>query len=357
MKQIKFGNRKAMLIQSSKVISKIKKKISNIGSFDISAKYYNFLNKKNINCIKKTKFLFTLNTFGKKHLLFLTKIGEKKYCIFINKKNQNMIMSRFRFTEDLFEGTLFDGEFIKKENGEWSFLISDLVYSHGINLITKNFLERREILDDILKNKYQSDNTISVCDIINKEYYNCKYMNSIVENHMKKLNYKCSGLIFKNLYNFSDNYLYIFLECRSDNIILNNKNENKSIKKISNNNVTNEIVFMIKTTSLPDVYELYCKDINNNLTKHSYAGVPNLKVSKLLRKVFKNKKINYDDEYSSESEIEDLEECDDKKMICSYHLKFKKWVPKKVVYKNNINNINLINIVETNLLNNYKELN
>ena len=28
---------------------------------------------------------------------------------------------------------------------------------------------------------------------------------------------------------------------------------------------TNEIVFMIKTTSLPDVYELYCKDINNNL--------------------------------------------------------------------------------------------
>ena len=47
MKQIKFGNRKAMLIQSSKVISKIQKKISKIGSFDISAKYYNFLNK---NC-------------------------------------------------------------------------------------------------------------------------------------------------------------------------------------------------------------------------------------------------------------------------------------------------------------------
>ena len=78
MKQIKFGNSKAMLIQSSKVISKIKKKILNIGAFDISAKYYNFLNKKNINCIKKNKFLFTLNTFGKKHLLFLTKIGEKK---------------------------------------------------------------------------------------------------------------------------------------------------------------------------------------------------------------------------------------------------------------------------------------
>ena len=31
-----------------------------------------------------------------------------------------MIMSRFRFTEDLFEGTLFDGEFIKKENGDES---------------------------------------------------------------------------------------------------------------------------------------------------------------------------------------------------------------------------------------------
>ena len=45
--------------------------------------------------------------------------------------------------------------------------------------------------------------------------------------------YKCSGLLFKNLNNFSDNYLYIFLEC-SDNKIKNNNQKNKYSINIDN---------------------------------------------------------------------------------------------------------------------------
>ena len=66
-----------------------------------------------------------------------------------------------------------------------------------------------------------------------------KYIKSICEDYIKDIDYKCSGLLFKNLENFSDNYLYIFLECRSDNIILNNKqiiNNNEINKKTYNKN-------------------------------------------------------------------------------------------------------------------------
>ena len=235
MKSIKFGNKKALQIISSKIISKIKNNINNIGTFDITGKYYNFLNKKNINLLSSNKFLFSINTFGKKHLLFLTKITNKKYCIFINKKNGTMIMSRFRFKEDLFNGTLLDGEFVKKSDGNWVYLVSDIAYISGINIITRRFEERYEILKDIFSNKYQDDINISVCLMELKKYFEYKYIKSVCEDYIKSKDYKCSGLLFKNLENFSNNYLYIFIECRSDNKILNNNSNNYDTKQNSSN--------------------------------------------------------------------------------------------------------------------------
>ena len=111
-------------------------------------------------------------------------------------------------------------------------------------------------------------------------------------------------------------------------------------------------IFKLRQTSLPDVYELYCQGTNNSIEKHSYASIPNLKTSKYLRKIFKNKKINNIDELSSESEISDLESCDDIIMKCKYHQNFKKWIPYKEVINKEIDNINLINNIEINLNNN-----
>ena len=86
-RKINFGNKKGFQICSSKVIKTIKKNIKKIGNYDITGKYYNFLNKKNINSMKdEGQFKFTLNSFGKKYLLFLTRISNNRYCVFIYKK-------------------------------------------------------------------------------------------------------------------------------------------------------------------------------------------------------------------------------------------------------------------------------
>jgi len=90
MKATFFSGKKSLQIMSPEIQGQIKSLINSIGSFNLTSKYYTFLNKKNVNTLKENKFLVTLSTFGKKFVLFITKYNTKKYCIFINKKNEIM---------------------------------------------------------------------------------------------------------------------------------------------------------------------------------------------------------------------------------------------------------------------------
>ena len=367
MKKVRFGNKNALKVTSSNIINIIKKNIKDIGTFHLTGKYYNFLNKSNIGNIISNEYLFTVNTYGKKHVLFLTKINGKNYSIFINKKNEIMILSQFKFDKSLFEGTLFDGELVRSGDGKWHYLINDLAYYQGINVITKSFKERKEILENIYENMFENDEKISICNVELKEYFEYKYLQSVCEDYIPSKGYKCSGVLFKNMSNFSDNYLYIFLECRSDNKIKNNNQKKKitinpankktknifdensktngSSKKIVDNVTRDYSVFMLKNTNSPDIYELYCKGSNNQFEKHSYAGVPNMRKSIYLRKMLKNKTVNEEDsDYSSESDLSD-DECIEINMRCNYHKRFKKWIPfKKTVEE--VDDINFINHFE-----------
>ena len=126
---INFGNTKGVKILNKKWINSIFSKIEEIGTYNIDSKYYMFLNKKNIYELKKEKLLFTLNTFGKKMLLFLVKFNNKNYSIFINIKTKVMVMSRFRFVDELFNGTLLIGTFVKnRKTKKWNYVINDICY-------------------------------------------------------------------------------------------------------------------------------------------------------------------------------------------------------------------------------------
>ena len=86
MKSTYFCNKKSLEIVSPNIKEDITFIINGIGTFNLTSKYYTFLNKKNVNNLKENKFLVSLSTFGKKFILFITKYNTKKYCIFINKK-------------------------------------------------------------------------------------------------------------------------------------------------------------------------------------------------------------------------------------------------------------------------------
>ena len=157
-----FGKQSNFIQSSSKIYGQVNKNLTNIGRFKVEGKYYSFLNKKNLNSLKNYKFFVLLKSFGKNYVLFLTKIDEKNYCIFINKKNNVMNIVNIDFDDELFNGTLFDGEIVKNTENKYIFLINDLPYYKGNSLITKNFDERNKILENTLKNNYRLDNELYI---------------------------------------------------------------------------------------------------------------------------------------------------------------------------------------------------
>ena len=385
MKPTYFCNKKSLEIISPNIKADITSLIHEIGTFNLTSKYYTFLNKKNVNNLKENKFLVSQSTFGKKFILFITKYNTKKYCIFINKKNESMTVTQLKFTDDIFLGTLFDGELVKNDNEKWIFLINDIAYCKGENIITKSFQERQTIIESILSKEYDYNEDNQSFFISKKNYFRYENIKDLIENYMDNLNYKCSGLYFKSITNFSDNYLFIFPECRSDTKILNNngiicsnivssnssvseksfvriseknKNNISNIEKKSNSNsnsnsntilkndsedeilfgnvniLTNNKLekitckFLINSTPMPDIYELYCKGSNNSIERYSYAGVPDMEVSNFLKKLFEEGETNIYVE-------------------CNYHKNFKKWIPFKKV--DSLDTIQIINQIQITL--------
>jgi len=359
MKVTYFCNKKSLQIVSSNIRNDIQKQINDIGLYNLTSKYYTFLNKKNVNNLKENNFLVTLSTFGKKFILFATIYNKKKYCIFINKKNDTMIITQLKFIDDIFIGTLFDGELVKNQNDKWIYLINDIAYYKGTNIITKSFTERQSIIQNIIINEHENgDEKTETLFISKKIYFEYKYIKDLINNYANSLNYKCSGLYFKNVNNFSDNYLFIFPECRSDSKILggnDNTNDNlfgnvEILKNTENEDLTvspkkrvlekTTCRFLLNNTSMPDIYELYCKNTNNSIEKHSYSAVPDLQTSEFLKDLTKN---NYDLTDDIKTRLEN------NKVIfveCNYHKGFKKWIPfKKVDSMDTINTINQIQII------------
>jgi hypothetical protein len=381
-----FGNKKSLQIVSSQIRDDIKISINKIGSFNLTSKYYTFLNKKNVNNLKEGSFQVSLSTFGKKFILFITTYNSKKYCIFINKKNDSMVVTQLKFSDDIFLGTLFDGELVKNNNDKWIYLINDIAYYKGENIVTKQFSERQTIIENILSNNHEFNNNETLY-ISKKKYFDYKYIKDLTDKYMNTLNYKCAGLYFKNINNFSDNYLFIFPECRSDSKILNNgvtvdepklnsgggsgstngnnnfgegddlfddveiiKSDNIIIEKQSkpimenknfNNNKLEKTTcrFLINSTLMPDIYELYCKNNNNNIEKYSYASVPDIDTSNFLKNIMSNFDLNQDIETKIKNNNAVYVEC-------NYHKSFKKWIPfKKVDSMDHINTINQIQII------------
>lgn len=262
-----FANKKSLQIISQQIKDDIKSEIDKIGSFNLNSKYYTFLNKKNVNNLKESDFLVSLSTFGKKFILFITTYNKMKYCIFINKKNDTMTITQLKFNDYIFNGTLFDGELVKNSNNKWIFLINDIAYYKGNSVITSSFKDRCNIIKNILENEYNNDDDITnqTFFISQKQYFEYTNIKDMVEVYMNKLNYKCSGIYFKSVNNFSDNYLFIFPECRSDSKILNNgiTIDNQKVNILVKEQATEEIEETDENYLFKDI-DIIDKDSDSN---------------------------------------------------------------------------------------------
>ena len=209
MKSIKFANKKALLITSSSLVNVIKKNIFDKINIDIFSKSYKLLNKDNFKRLINEKYLCTLRSFGKTYLLYLVRINKQNYCLFINKKMNDIISVRIKFKDDLFNGTLIYGELIKDNDKNWIYVINDIYIYKGIPLKTKPLLKRIELLKNIFNTEYNKDINLDPCTFIVKDFYTYNYLNSLKDDYSKKINYRTSGYMFIKETTINDIYIYI----------------------------------------------------------------------------------------------------------------------------------------------------
>lgn len=161
--------------------------------------------------------LACLRSNGNPYYLFLTKSGDKRMAIFIDKKVQSgyaqprMIVAAFQMRADLFRGTVLEGEMVRDEMGDWVFLVNDVLGSGG-RRNTEPLASRLKVATRLLEEDY-TPSLLDVCAFQVKRYVPAHLaMEELVQGLVPSLTYSNRGLLFKpvrgslldTLYNFDD---------------------------------------------------------------------------------------------------------------------------------------------------------
>lgn len=196
----------------------IRNKIQALG-YDLDARNYQFLNRKNLGSLRdESSFEMVPSTFGKKYILFLTRMGEKNYSLFISKKTGEQINGKLTFATSLFKNTLIEGELVKTSQGKWVFLVGDLLVEENNSLMDKSWSERKSCLKELLEKKYRHDESSSHCLLRMKHYLPLSAMRDYTEKVIPALSYRVSGLIFRHKTTYGGDFLYVFPESRTDTV-------------------------------------------------------------------------------------------------------------------------------------------
>ena len=331
-------------------------------NIDVIDKLFNYLNPSIIKNVTYNQHLLGTLTNGNPYLLYLVRVDGVNCCFYIDRKLKNgyqypkIHYVNYQFHDDLFNGTLFSGELVRDNQRRWFYLIDNLLLYKGDKITTKNIVCRYENIYNIFNNDYTPNSQLETCPIQIKKLFHYSQIKILLNKFMPSLSYQCKGLLFYNLNNKYSNYALLFPrnqplipinQDKVDELIKINKptlwanvmsndnsmndnsmndnsmndNMNDIYKNIQNNQQIdtietkqlnkNNIVFKVLNTDMPDIYNLYITNSQNNeLVKYDLALVPNMKTSKYLRNLF-----------ISKSNILDI------KMECQYSKIFKKWIP------------------------------
>ena len=261
------------------------------------AKIFNEQYRKNLN----NPHVMCLKSSGTPYLLYLTQINDTNYCFLIDKKIKDgykypkIFIVHYRFSPELFQGTLFEVELTRNKKQEWCLIIGDIYSESGNSCKNVQIHDRMNRCINIMENKYIDDSFCNVCPIIIKKYFDLNEIETVLNDFIPKLPYRIRGFYFVPLKTNYSKILYLM--------------KDGDYKKVNSNKKKN-ISFRIIKTVKPDVYELYIhNEQKTSITKHSYASIPNIKTSKWVKELIENKDECY--------------------VECYYNPIFNKWTPLK----------------------------
>ena len=314
---LSFCNTKAFNVVNTEAKQFIMDKLKQ-HDIKLDAKRAYILHNKTLQYIEKTQHIISVKSSGTNYYLFFTNINNTNYCFYIDRKIKagytypRIISVKYRFDDIVFNDTVLDGELIKNEtnSSQWMFLITDIILYNNEKL-TCNIINRFNLLYSILKNNYTEDTNLDICPLVVKKLFLYSQYDILITQFIPSLPYKTKGLYFNSLNTKHANQLYLFNNNNTSNN-RNNNNNNTGNNRNSNsnntssgnntngNNTTNnnnntdgnntieeQYIFKIKSTTTPEIYELYCKN-NRETEKYGLACIPNMRTKTLVEKSLKN---------------------------------------------------------------------
>jgi len=317
-----FCNRKIDNVTNNNTKSFILKDLSLKTGMNYNSNYAKVFNHKFSRNLNNPHIICT-KTHGNPYFLFCTQINGVNYTLLIDKKIKSgydypkMFVLHYKFSDEIYNGTLIETELVKDNHENWFLLLADIYSYKGTTCNSTIVTDRINIIYSILSNNYfpisdGSNDFDSVCPMRVKSYFDYKdYKDSLLEEFIPGLNYKCRGLYFVPLNPKYAKILYLF-----------NDDDTKSIYSNSKKSQNTFIRFKIVKTLKSDVYDLYIVE-KDTLKKYGTACVPNMKCSKMIRKLFNGSEENLIVE-------------------CVFNKRFKKWEPIKEIPGGNVSNIKLL---------------
>jgi hypothetical protein len=278
-----------------------------------------------------------LRSNGNPYYMYLTTFDDINIIYFVDKKVQpgyerpRIILGRGRFADDLFKGTVLDGEMVRRtDQPGWVFLVNDVVSYRGEFLQNMPLPRRLSKAYEMFRTAYTPDPFQDVCSFLVKRYVlpTRAAVEGLVE-LSKTLPYTSRGVYLwphssrakPKLINFDDSLVKSVHRKVKDCPDFRQKDQTPmpppepvSSLPLPPPELVETVlpegdkVLWLRKTENPDIYDVYttqqCQE------KLGTACIQTLVMSKRMRGVFKDLTVATSVPY-----------------VCSYNSSFDKWVP------------------------------
>lgn len=320
---------------------------------------------------------------GKKYIAWFSFDKNKDVCYLMELNKEKTVTKATTvdtiFHNNLSKGTILYGTVIPldkpvvtttetqnpsqmQNQGKRFFVIEDIFFYKGIPLKNTIFGEKLGYIEDFVKNqivqKFSSDSglvfTLPVLWGINENEPREETIFAEYEKIKENISYNVHHLQLRKLTDIAP-----YINLTVSNVLTklnkqsNNTNNAEKAEQQSKFQLTNFIpdfrkhqyrfptVFQVSADIQFDVYHLFACGKNHNMVYYGVSYIPNLKTSIFMNNLFRNIRENKNLDYIEESDDEaDFENTAEDKYVdlnktlnieCSFHQKFKKWVPIRVV--------------------------
>jgi len=296
---------------------------------------------------------------GKKIYLWFSFDVNKNVCYFLDtnrekKITKTFILKNMHFDHSLSLGTILYGTFIESTDScnmdiDSCFVIEDILFYKGVSMKNLFYGEKLGFIESLLKKDIDPTNAFAMklpilWGISKKEEYNCEYF--IPDQWINRAKYGIHHLQYRCLNEIAP-YMNIFSVRKTGESTT--KIINESAYRLNTDfrcdynrpQYKMKTVFLVSADLQFDIYNLFAYGHNKESIYYNIAYIPNYKTSifmnRLFRKIKENENLDAIEESDDEDDFENTAQDKyvdlQKTMLieCSFHFKFRKWVPLRVV--------------------------